>query len=361
MASSVSNQRVRVMGWIVAIAVLLSGCGPPQAEDVLYDYSERVHNALELDAPAPHQHNLPTYPRRRDLRLEQSDFRIGLLDLVSLDRCGLEKLVAERNSALGKVMPASQQLLYEHRLLGLARACADTLRARADPDVDLLKTLDEIVETKEKDLPHFYWNAIFAGPEMAEHLSLAVSLLPLEATVSVRDQLEALYYLRDLRPGLGHVSIAFTSEKLEDHFYALNNGHYGGRLLLSMDELAHHLQRIADVLDERQQQRPLCPQGIPTPRAEVLNTIFMKFYLETVQPYMARVYQEGSAWTDAMDELIVRQENVPTAFRTYHDRALSSDHPDGPWQRFSSALDDHTRAWQTLFSSCGMQPTVTDR
>ena len=98
------------MGWIVAIVVLLSGCGPPQAEDVLYDYSERVHNALELDAPSDYQHSLPTYPRRRDLRLEQSDLRIGLLDLVSLDRCGLEKLVAERNSALGKVMPASQQL-----------------------------------------------------------------------------------------------------------------------------------------------------------------------------------------------------------------------------------------------------------
>ena len=348
---------MRIAGCIVATVTLLCGCGPPQAEDVLLDYSERVHNALELDAPSDYQHSLPTYPRRRDLRLEQSDLRIGLLDFVSLDRCGLEKLVAERNSALGKVMPASQQLLYEHRLLSLARDCADTLRARADPDVDLLKTLDEVVATKEGDLPHFYWNAIFASPEMADHLSLAVSLLPVEATISAHDQLEALYYLRDVRAGLGHSSTEFTSKILEDHFFTLNNGHYGGRLLLSMDELAHHLQRVADALDERQLARPPCPQGLPTPRAEVLNTIFLKFYLGTVQPYMARVHQEGNAWIGAMDELIAKQDTVPAAFLPYRDRVLSPDDPNGPWQRLSSAIDDHTRAWQTLFSSCGMQPT----
>lgn len=345
------------MGFTLVVFASLLGCGPPQAEDVLIDYSQRVHNALDLDAPPAHQHRIPTYPRRRDLRLEQSDLRIGLIDLVSLERCGLEELVAERNSALGKVMPASQQLLYEHRLLGLARDCSDTLRAGADPDADLLETLDEVVQTKEKDLPHFYWNATFAGPEMAQHLSLAVPLLALESDISSHDQLGALYYLRDLRSGLGRSGNVFTSQELEEHFFALDNGHYGGRILLSMDGLAHHLQRVADVLDERRRQRPLCPQGRPTPRAQVLNNIFLKFYSGMVQPYIARVHREGSAWIGAMDGLVAKQEAMPEAFRSYRELALSPDHATAPWQRFSRAIDSHTQAWQAVFSSCGMQPT----
>ena len=337
-------------------AIFLCGCGAPQASDVLLDYNRRVRNALELDAPSPHQHALPTYPRRRDVRLELGDLRIGLMDLVSLERCGLEELIAERNSGLGKVMPPSQQLLYEHRLLGLARDCMDTLRANPQRDPELLEKLQEVVAVKEDDLPRTYWNATFASPEMAEHLSLAVSPLPLEAAVDVQPQLEALYYLRDLRAGLGNSATELVSQELEGHYAQLSNGRYGGQLLQSMDALRYHLQDVANVLSERQDQRPLCPQGRPTPRAEVLQNIFQKFYSGQVQPYMARVHREGRAWIDVMDALAAQQEAMPKVFVPYREAALSAQNPAAPWPQLVAAIDRHTRAWQAVFDSCGMQP-----
>ncbi len=338
------------------VALLLYSCGPPQAADVLLDYNQRVRNALELESPPPPPHDLPTYPRRRDVRLELSDLRIGLVDLVSLERCGLEELVAERNSSLGKVMQPSQQLIYEHRLLGLARDCMDTLRAHPQRDPELLEKLQEVVAVKESDMPRTYWNATFASPEMAEHLSLAAPLLPIEIEVDVQPQLEALYYLRDLRAGLGRSATELVSQELESHYVQLHNGRYGGRLLQSMDALRYHLQDVADALSKRQDQRPLCPQGRPTPRAEVMQNIFQKFYSGQVQPYMARVHREGRAWIDAMDALADQQEAMPRAFVPYRQAVLSAHDPAAPWPQFVAAIDRHTRVWQAVFASCGMQP-----
>lgn len=338
------------------VTVIFYSCGPPQAADILQDYNQRVRNALELDAPLPHQHALPTYPRRRDVRLELSDVRIGLTDLVSLERCGLEELVAERNSGLGKVMQPSQQLLYEHRLLGLARDCVDTLRAHPQRDPELLETLREVVAVKEGDMPRTYWNATFASPEMAEHLSLAVAPLALEIDMDVQPQLEALYYLRDLRVGLGRSATEVVSPELEGHYAQLRNGRYGGQLLQSMDALRYHLQDVADVLSQRQSERPLCPQGIPTPRAEVLQNIFRKFYSGQVQPYMARVHREGRAWIEAVGALADQQETMPQAFVSYREAALSPHNAAAPWPQFVAAINRHTRTWQSVFASCGMQP-----
>jgi len=344
----------------VLVVVLVWGCGPPQAVDVLADYDLRVRNALELDAPEAYRHSFPTYPRRRDLRLELSDLRIGLLDLVSLERCGLEELVAERNSVLGKVMQPSQQLLYEHRLLGRARDCVDTLRAHPQLDEELLETLSEVVDAKERDLPRIYWNATFSSQEMAEHFSLAVELLPLQLEADPQAQQEALYYLRDLHAGLGYSATEVVSEELEGHLFQLNNGHYGGRMLRSLDALSYYLTDVADVLTQRQAERPLCPQGVPTPRAEVLQTIFLKFYSGQVQPYMARVHREGHAWVDAVEQLAARQDTMPPAFATYRAAVLASEEPSAPWPRFVRAIDGHTKAWQAVLQSCGMGPTRAD-
>ena len=85
--------------------------------------------------------------------------------------------MAERNSGLGKVMPPSQQLLYEHRLLAGARVCVDTLLATGEAP-DLLARLRDVVQIKERDMPRAYWNATFASSEFAKHFRWRLALCP---------------------------------------------------------------------------------------------------------------------------------------------------------------------------------------
>ncbi len=330
-------------------------CGSETAEEVLADYSQRVYNTLEIEAPAAYASALLSYPRQRDVHRELDDVRIGLLELVSLERCGLEELVAARNSGLGKVMAPSQQLLYEHRLLARARACVDTLSSNGQAP-ELLARLQEIVQIKERSLPRAYWNATFASSEFAEHFSLATRVLPLAQEQDPAPQLQALYYLRDLSLLLGRPESAIDSQQLEQCYFSLQNRSYGGQLLLSMDLLAFYLQGIAAAIELRQLEQNICPQGLPTPKAKIMQTVFLKFYALKTQPYLARVHREGRAWVDAVDALVAAQTEPTASFMAYRARQLDPRQAEAMSMRFDAAIQQHTRAWQTLFAQCGMSP-----
>lgn len=353
------KRRVRPALGICA-AFLASACGPETAGDMLADYSQRVHNTLDLDAPLSYAITLPSYPRHRDLYLELNDVRIGLLELVSLQRCGLEELVAARNSGLGKVMLPSQQLLYEHRLLARSRACVDALRAdtlhSSGENPDLLARLLEVVEIKERDLPRAYWNATFASSEFAEHFSLATTPLPIEQEQDPTPQREALLYLRDLSAQLGRAESAVDPQRLEQCFFYLQSRSYGGQLLLSIDVLSFYLQGIAAAIEVRQQEQNICPQGLPTPKAKIMQTVFLKFYAAKTQPYLARVHREGRAWIDAVDGLAGAQSEMPASFNSYRTSLLDPQQDTALWARFEAAIQEHTQAWQGLFEQCGMSP-----
>lgn len=335
----------------LCIALLfIGGCGQDDASDLLDDYLTRVNNATGTPVidPGPFPTALVPYPRPRDLRLEQQDLRIGLLDLVSLEKCGLAELVAARNSGLGKVMTPSQQLLYEHRFLGLARACVDTLATR--PDAELQALLKEVVAVKERDITRAFWNATMAGPEFAVLFSLATTPLPLVDGDGTAVE-EALSYFVELRPRLGDAALALDSEKFEGHFYALQKRRYGGQLLRAMEALTHSLDGAAAALEKRLALKIVCFDGRPTPDARVMHAVFAKFYAGRIQPYLASVHHQSRTYLTLVDHL---GGNSPAAFRAYRDAQLGLDNPQGTYSQFTRAIQRHTRAWQRLFDQCGL-------
>ena len=91
----------------VALALVAAGCsrdGDPEA--LLTDYVERVARVSGVDVPDDYRAALLPYPDRRERILPLADLRIGMLDFLALADCGLQEIVGERNSGLGKVMPS---------------------------------------------------------------------------------------------------------------------------------------------------------------------------------------------------------------------------------------------------------------
>ncbi|MEE3259486.1 MAG: DUF3080 family protein [Candidatus Latescibacterota bacterium] len=332
------------------IALLfIVGCGEDDASDLLDDYLARVNNAT--GTPVVDPGSFPTalvpYPRPRDLRLEQQDLRIGLLDLVSLEKCGLAELVAARNSGLGKVITPSQRLLYEHRFLGLARACVNTLAT--SPDDELQALLEEVVAVKERDITRAFWNATFAGPEFAVLFSLATAPLPLVDGDGTAVE-EALSYFVELRPHLGDAALALDSEELEGHFHALQKRRYGGQLLHAMAALTHYLDGAAGALEKRLALKIVCFDGRPTPDARVMHAVFAKFYAGRIQPYLAQVHRQSRTYLTLVDHLT---DGKPGVFRASYNAQLGLDNPQGTYSQFARAIQRHTRTWQRLFDQCG--------
>ena len=140
---------------------------------------------------------------------------------------------------------------------------------------------------------------------------------------------EALRYLNGLQNALGSAPLAIN--EFEKNLLHLQNQAYGDRLLRSIDLLGRHLEAAATALEERQAARPVCLNGSPTPRGRTLQTVFRKFYVGGIQPYLARVHRRGDQFFETFERLYQSQQApVPQAYAAYYDTHLDRDATGSP-------------------------------
>lgn len=348
--------------WVLAAAAILvtlscAGCGDDGPSAMLDDYVERLAGVLRVDPGEVegYRAQLLAYPARRHRRLPLADVRIGLLDFLDLRRCGLYRIVAERNSVLGRVMPVSQQLVYEHRLLVSLRACLRQLPGDGADRRALREKLDQVEAIKIADLPRAYWNATFGSPEFEHMLSLAASPLPVGALDRDSAAIErALDRLAAIGPRLGHASLELDSGRLEGHYQALLARRLAGELLGAVDLLRHHLDAAAQVLETRLAQGPVCTPDKPGPSARAVEAVFREHYVARVRPYLATVHRQARDWLTLVNRLAHEQRGHSTpAFDAYFEAQLSMQANGALWPRFQRARERHTQAWRAVLVQCG--------
>ena len=89
-----------------------------------------------------------------------------------------------------------------------------------------------------------------------------------------------------------------------------------------------------------------------------MHTVFTKFYVGQIQPYITRVHRQGKTLLTLTEELAQGRE-LPAAFSAYRDAQLRQDNPEGTWLRFEGSIRRHARTWQQLFDRCGLSATAT--
>ena len=338
---------------LILCFLLLAGCGPANDGLALQrDYLERLQRSLDApDVSAFDKRSTSQYrlPARRERLIELPELRIGLLDLViDARRCPhLQQLISQRNSSLGKQLMPSQRLGYEGDLLRAIDACLPHLQ----DDSSLKATLQRLASDKRQQLPAVFWNALNGSPEFEHYLRFADKALPVN-TLEDSAALDALQRLASIGAGLPE-QLPPSASELEPQFFALYASEQGGQLITSLASLRHNLDVGSELLEQRQQSRPLCPLGQATPRGRILQNIFVKFYAGGLQPYLAQVDQRGQQWQAVLLQL-QRIDGIPPATRTHLLRLAGEQ--DSLWQDFRIATARHVKAWQTLLDSCGLAP-----
>lgn len=153
----------------------LAGC-TPTIEDQFATYQTRVAHVLSLPSTPSPVITLVPFPAQRELQRPLPDLRIGLLDILPLNQCGLGTLVAERNGPVGRSTDNFSQLAYEWQLVqGLARCKTQ------DPEV--AQWLDSLRQQKAAMLPDRFWNALVSTPELRRVLTPRRTPLSLTSTL----------------------------------------------------------------------------------------------------------------------------------------------------------------------------------
>ena len=340
---------------LLAALASLCACSPGDSGLALQDdYLQRLSNAL--DEPRPEgfdRAELPRYrmPPRRERLIAIAEVRISLLDLlIDVRRCpALQQQISQRNSSLGKQLTPSSRLAYEGELLRGIDACAAHMRGSDDPA--LSQTLEALATAKRQQLPAVYWNALNGSAEVERYLRFAETALPAAAGED-NAALEALTQLAEIGSALPE-RLPPPAAQLDALFFALHASDQGGQLITSLASLTHSLEQGSQLLESRQQRRPLCPTGQATARARIVQNIFVKYYAGSLQPYLAQVHRRGQSWSASLRRLGSTAQ-IPAATRDYLLQ-LSAEEAS-LWADFERATARHVRSWQELLNSCGLAP-----
>ena len=322
------------------------------------DYVSRIHRVTKTDSQIAPIDIIP-YPARRIRRLEKPDVRIDVFDYFTLRRCGLQTLIGQRNSSLGKVMADTQQLVYEHRFLTTAKAClAQAKQTDKEENILLQQQLIDIIALKRKAIDIAYWNATFGSPEFEKLITLERDPLPIKFRAEITQDIQAaLNWMNALHSNLGDAALQIDTTQLEQHYQRIQQYPYLGKLFFTIALLRRDLNRATLGLQQRLDARPVCYQHQANDTGRILHTVFLKFYVGRVQPYLAQTHQAGKGVLLAMEKMLdLQQPHIPKGFKPYAQRYLSTTHSKSLWREFELAIKAHTEIWQRLLKQCGMMP-----
>lgn len=153
---------------LVLVATLLVGACTPQNQ--VYQHVQKYYVELaklaQEDVSLTTLSSTLTYPDLHSLQYDIPETTINMRAFFGLSECGLQTLVAQRNTALGKIQLPSSRYIYEVKLLQQLRRCRDMT-----VDENLKNQLTAFYQIKSDSLPKVWANMLQTSEEVKQTLS----------------------------------------------------------------------------------------------------------------------------------------------------------------------------------------------
>ena len=277
-------------------------------------------------------------PRRRDRRLAVHDVRMGPFDFLATIGCSLSEVVAERNSALGKVMVPTRRLRHELVVIEAMDECMPTLSP------ERAGRLASSLETKRADLSRHRWNAVWLDADLERFLSFGPASL-IGGSDSRDGPAQLMRAARAV--AANHVS------EMESAFAELRDDAAMGSTLILVDRVGHEFERIAGLIGQHPVER--CGR-----EERLLAQVFRDRFLP-LQVELGDLSRIGMDFVEAFDALYVASSTGVRgmeAMGAFHEAVTGSQQTPGVWGRFHQAMRAHAVAWAPILEECGVIPRV---
>lgn len=337
----------------LTLVLLLSSCDPfSQPQSLMDEYLVRLARVLDVNPQQTEKITPAIWPRVRERRVDIPEIEINMLEFLDLYGCDLQVVVGERNAILGRVMQPLNRLRYSLRFIHEAENCI----ASTD-DQDLTATLQAAVFEKRQQLAAEIWQAGWASEEMANLFSHTASPIALGKPVSASRQLaDDFNYLNQTIDKLTAKQDAAELRRWGEIQQRWQYQQDLGALIKSARQLTLMLNAGSELLKQRIEQKPLCYQAKPNPRARQMQGMFFNVYIGHVQPYLATVSQHRDTVMPQVRQFAEKQAAIAPAKVQNYWQLYLTDAPGSVWSDFDTALKNHTRHWQDLLDQCGLRP-----
>lgn len=310
-------------------AFTLIGC-QPQPEALFSDYQARLGRVLEIPATDLSKPALPPLPEIRALSIVIPSATIDLTDMLALDICDLETLIAERNNSLGKVQTDASILQYELQLLVKLGNCLQFSALFKQLTPELQEALQQIYQQKQQQLPAVFANLLSRDPTLRQQLSGSQRGIAADQS-GLAESVQALKQLNLLRRHIVKQDYLAASQiHIINAIGALHQSQLVADLQHSL-RLSQQFFADLNALLIKIPQKALC-QADNTVRENLLSQIF----IGRVQADLARV--DGIA-TELIVELLQLYQQHPLQL-TVQQRLQA------PQLQLQQHLRDHVAFWQ---------------
>src|SRR5690606_28401753 len=112
---------------IISVSLLfwLVGCErASHTQAPALEYQQRLAYVLERDLPAADEIRRMSLPEHSATQISLKPLQLSLLDSFRLDDCELSSLIANRNSALGRLRTGLRQFHSDRQIATALQACA---------------------------------------------------------------------------------------------------------------------------------------------------------------------------------------------------------------------------------------------
>lgn len=413
-ANVIAGKTMRLVSVVMAVS-LLQGCfGAPSIDDTMDEYTTRLsrvldkpltHEALSQEASpdstfvAASNIALPshTYPTLAELGNNVNPLNINIREFYAIQDCELGRIVAERNTALGKTQLPSQRLQYEHRLLNVLANCEARLQAADNP---IASTVAEWRKQKQTQYQSVWAKVVQTSTEMKLGLSMAGAPLQASENKDAKASVNALNFINGLAKTLKHESVvegklqathesagdgSVANASFEDanfegaNFEAANIVEKIDKVNVEVSasdsgELEQQLQIIASsrlpaklwqtqaILHNRlvslnQVLAPAlnsvqCKNGVTSDKATILRNVFYLYFIEEIQPIASTLnsyhYQLQPLWKQWAGNTA-----LSAPFKA-HIRTHAVDN----FTQYSATMKAHVTLWQNFLGRCNLSPTA---
>jgi len=329
--------------WLLISCLLILSACTEHAVDINEDYKARLNTVLG-DAPdKPELNNIPA-PVVSQLK---SQFQISILELGSLGHCKLSNIVAKRNNQLGKTQVASERLKYQIQFIQFANECLDDPLTK---DKALKDTLRSAVLEKQKNLMSEFDYMLFNEAELKALLQLTSDLLPADSNkYSSASTLEALDILVSIRAQILEQEFnSIDTSSITSSLEKLHQNRFIRQLLSSAQLQIAYNQQFTTWVSGFDYMNSVCRKGKSKKDAQILNTIFNKFYLNKVQGYQA----------DLTGQLEKVSPLLFSLWQTYPKLAeiVDIDNKRSLLNQLKQTSKSHVIWWQNFYKACDIRP-----
>tara|TARA_R110002126_G_scaffold15185_6_gene62490 strand:- start:1154 stop:2152 length:999 start_codon:yes stop_codon:yes gene_type:complete len=322
---------------LMVVLASLAGCSKPDSKATLTDYQQRLSRVLELDSVKVQTEPVATLPRLSELKQPLPDIRLDLRDAWASRECGLDQLIGERNSSLGRVFQPSTQLNYELRLLAQLDNC---LQQQLSPA--LQQQISIWLNKKQQsvalaltnmlladDTLRQQWHSTSHGLAAGDNSGFVTSSGALNNLVSLAEQIKKQQWQQAAKVDI------------EQSLATLYQSDFLAQLQTSLRFSAAWFNQVNPQLLAIAPDS-LCPNGRSTEQLKILTTVFRKFFIGQLQAHLAELNRYHNDIWPLLQQLYQHTSLYPALQQRYQQPAV----------QLQQQLMLQVKWWQQLNQEC---------